>query len=156
MLAPNTTNYVAGFMFSESRRRVALIRKNKPAWQAGKLNGIGGKIEPDDAAPMSAMRREFQEETGYRAGYRQWQHFCRMSDGEEWSVEFFAAIGDVDSLRSMEAEKVEIIQVADINPTRADMIENLPWLIALALDHLHDGRPSFVTVNYPGPKVAAA
>lgn len=141
--------YVAGFMFSASYGRVALIRKNKPTWQAGKLNGIGGKIEPHDLSAKHAMCREFQEETGTWVNGCEWQPFCQMGDGGEWSVDFFAAVGNVDELRSMEAEQVEIIDVASINPTRADMIENLPWLIALALDHLHDGRPGFVTVNYP-------
>ena len=37
--------YVAGFMFSEDRRLVALIRKSKPEWQKGKLNGIGEKAQ---------------------------------------------------------------------------------------------------------------
>lgn len=39
--------YVLGFMFSTEDRgqKVALIKKLKPKWQAGLLNGIGGKIE---------------------------------------------------------------------------------------------------------------
>jgi len=36
-----------------------------------------------------------------------------------------------------------------IRPMREDMIENLPWLIGLAIDHLQDGRPTFVLVGYP-------
>lgn len=41
------TIYVAGFLFGPMPRHnyVALIRKNKPDWQKGKLNGIGGKVE---------------------------------------------------------------------------------------------------------------
>ena len=37
--------YVAGFLFSNDYKYVALIKKEKPAWQKGKLNAIGGKIE---------------------------------------------------------------------------------------------------------------
>lgn len=51
------THYVAGFMFNEDRTRVALIEKQKPDWQRGKLNGIGGKIE-DDESPVEAMTSE--------------------------------------------------------------------------------------------------
>jgi hypothetical protein len=29
------------------------------------------------------------------------------------------------------------------------MIENLPWLIPLALDSLNDGRPHFTESRYP-------
>ena len=37
---------VVGFAFTEDRRSVILIRKNRPEWQAGRLNGVGGHIEP--------------------------------------------------------------------------------------------------------------
>ena len=56
-------DYVAGFCFSECGGRVALIRKLKPEWQRGLLNGIGGKMEPGESL-HSAMVREFEEETG--------------------------------------------------------------------------------------------
>ena len=39
------TRYVAGFLVSDDRYYVALIRKKRPAWQEGRLNGIGGHIE---------------------------------------------------------------------------------------------------------------
>ena len=54
--------YVLGFVFSEACDRVLLMWKNRPAWQAGKLNGIGGKIEAGETA-QHAMEREFTEET---------------------------------------------------------------------------------------------
>ena len=37
--------YVCGFLFSPDRKKVLLIRKRRPAWQAGKLNGVGGKVD---------------------------------------------------------------------------------------------------------------
>jgi hypothetical protein len=53
--------YVCGFMFANDFTEVALIRKNKPEWQRGKLNGIGGKVEqvghhPDDQHTESPHR----------------------------------------------------------------------------------------------------
>lgn len=137
-------------MFDASRTRVALIRKSKPAWQAGKLNGIGGKIEAGEEA-IAAMVREFREETSYETDDYMWSHFLRMGYNEDggWSVDFFAAIGDLERIQSPEDEPTEIIWLDTITPMRADMIENLPWLIPLALDHLTDNRPSFVDVIYP-------
>lgn len=146
-------HYVVGFMFSHDRQRVALIRKQKPVWQHGKLNGIGGKVDsPEDA--LQAMRREFQEETGYHTGFTQWAHFSEMSgnnDGGEgrFRVDFFTTVGHIDELGSPEIEKVELIQIREVYPLRPDMIENLPWLIGVALDYLHDGRPNYATANYP-------
>jgi 8-oxo-dGTP diphosphatase len=58
--------YALGFLFitgNEEGPAVVLIRKNKPEWQAGKLNGVGGKIEEGEE-PIDAMRREWKEETG--------------------------------------------------------------------------------------------
>ena len=49
--------YVAGFMFDSSYENVLLIRKTKPKWQEGLLNGVGGKIEPGEKE-LDAMKRE--------------------------------------------------------------------------------------------------
>jgi 8-oxo-dGTP diphosphatase len=146
------TRYVAGFMFSEDRQWVALIRKLKPLWQAGKLNGIGGKVEPGED-PIVAMSREFMEETGCATTVLQWEQFAEMggtNDGGEGSfhVDFFVTVGDVDALKSMEEELVRPVCVSSMHPLRTDVIENLPWLIALAFDYLKDGRPSMVTAVY--------
>jgi 8-oxo-dGTP diphosphatase len=141
------TRYVAGFMFSSCRQLVALIRKNKPAWQKGKLNGIGGKVE-DGESSLDAMVREFAEETGITVMPEHWSDFCCMK-GEGFTVVFFASIGDLGALRSMEDEQVEIVGLHEINLLRSDLVENLPWLISLALDHLQDGRPVYAVVTYP-------
>jgi 8-oxo-dGTP pyrophosphatase MutT (NUDIX family) len=42
---------------------VLLIEKKKPAWQAGRYNLPGGKIEPEETIHKAASR-ELQEETG--------------------------------------------------------------------------------------------
>lgn len=55
--------YVLGFMFTEDGKGVVLIQKKKPAWQHGRWNGIGGKIEERET-PEKAIVREFEEETG--------------------------------------------------------------------------------------------
>jgi len=43
---------------------VLLVLKNKPSWQCGKLNLVGGKIEPGET-PDNAARRELEEESGF-------------------------------------------------------------------------------------------
>lgn len=54
-------NYVVGFLFEADLQRVLLRLKARPAWQRGKLNGIGGKVEEGET-PLYAMRREGREE----------------------------------------------------------------------------------------------
>lgn len=147
-----TTHYVAGFMFSPDLSRVALIRKNRPKWQAGKLNGIGGHVE-DNETHVTAMRREFREETGVDQRY--WSPFASLANYKgqgAFFVAFFACRGDVDALRSETDETIEIFRVSELSPEYC--VENLAWLIPLALDFLRDGRPSFAAVTYPGPDQA--
>lgn len=43
---------------------VLLVLKNKPTWQNGRLNLIGGKIEPGES-PEDAAKRELKEESGF-------------------------------------------------------------------------------------------
>ena len=143
--------YVVGFMFDESMSNVALIRKNKPAWQAGLLNGIGGKTENGET-PAAAMVREFKEEAGW-ISIRPWQHFCTMSgvnnDGGTFEIEFYYVIGKPHQLTSQESEQIEVVPAADIAAGKEKTIGNLPWLVALALDFgkgVHP--PSRVTASY--------
>lgn len=71
---PDKITYVVGFAFSEERSRVVLIRKTKPKWQAGYLNGVGGKVEPTDSSAHAAMAREFHEETGVLTEPDAWKY----------------------------------------------------------------------------------
>ena len=59
------TDYVVGFAFNSTQNfnSVVLINKNRPDWQAGKYNGIGGHIEPGETT-YEAITREFDEEAG--------------------------------------------------------------------------------------------
>jgi 8-oxo-dGTP pyrophosphatase MutT (NUDIX family) len=81
--------YVCGFAMNE--HDVLLIKKNKPAWQAGKYNGIGGKVEHYDASPAYAMEREFYEETGQHVGALCWVHFHTERFATGTVVYFFYA-----------------------------------------------------------------
>ena len=126
--------YACGFLFSPDRRRVLLIRKRRPAWQAGKLNGVGGKIEPGESAAQ-AMRREFREEADLDV--REWQEVLTLTgrddagSGVAWRGHFFRAFGDIDAARTMTDEQLELHDVAALP---ADTIPNLRWMIPLMLD----------------------
>lgn len=66
------TEYVCGFAFDETQKRVSLILKNRPVFLAGKYNGIGGKLEDSDVDVFHAMAREFEEECGVKTSPSQW------------------------------------------------------------------------------------
>lgn len=147
------TRYVVGFMFDYAFARVALIRKQKPAWQAGLLNGLGGKIEPGES-PSQAMRREFIEEAGLDL---QWHHYCELSgtnnDGAQFSLDCFWAQGDPSHLHSQEVEKIEILTVTKARERRREMIGNLPWHLELALDFATGIFPPRIVKAFYGPSV---
>jgi 8-oxo-dGTP diphosphatase len=123
--------YVAGFMF-DNYGQVALVRKNKPAWQEGKLNGIGGKVEADET-PYFAMGREWREETGI--DHRKWEHFVSIK-GENSLVHFFSTV--VLELprfppRNDVGEEI-ICAYAQSRYVYESGVPNLRWLIPLAMD----------------------
>ena len=126
--------YSCGFLFSPDRQRVLLIRKRRPAWQAGKLNGVGGKIEPGES-PAQAMRREFREEANL--DIRDWQEVLTLTGADDagsgiaWRGHFFRAFGEIDAARALTDEQLELHTVAAL-PN--DTIPNLHWMIPLMLD----------------------
>jgi len=57
--------------------KVVLIKKTKPAWQAGKLNFVGGKVEGAES-DARCVAREFHEETGVFTNTESWNYIGRM------------------------------------------------------------------------------
>lgn len=128
---PGVTLAVCGFAFSADKRQVALVRKLRPAFQAGLLNGIGGKIEPGER-PVSAMVREFREETGYLTRPRDWQRFLVL-DTPGWRVHFFRAFDiDLSQLLTTTDEPIEVKNVSTLS--FQETLRNVQWLVPLCLD----------------------
>lgn len=125
-LSEYLNQYVVGFLFRQALgvTEVALIEKQKPAWQAGLLNGIGGKIEVGES-PIVAMRREFKEEAG--AEIKEWKHFVTLNQPY---VAFFTSRTPA-KIETMETEKIDWYAVDDI--PFLETVPNLRWLIPLAL-----------------------
>jgi len=117
--------YVLGFMFS-TNGAVWLIRKNKPEWQRGRLNGIGGKIEENES-PADAMKREFYEEAGIKLN--DWKHFCTLTDRDSYEVYCYYVYSD-ETPATMTEEKVTLCYTCSLP---IDVIPNVNWLIPMAL-----------------------
>jgi len=132
------TTYVAGFLFY--RGRVLLVQKNRPHWQAGLWNAVGGKVE-DEETPEVAMQREFVEETGLHVHPSGWQCFCTEA-GRDYTVHFYRATL-VDTAADLVVrpqndvgEKLSLLSLHELvgADAWARVVGNLNWLIPMALD----------------------
>jgi 8-oxo-dGTP diphosphatase len=139
---PKAKLYCLGFMFSADSSRVALIRKATPAWQAGKLNGVGGKAEIGESA-ATAMAREFFEETGVSTRADSWELFARMGS-PHFEVHVFRCFDDqVDSCRTLTHEEV---LVCDFDPALL-LGQGVAGVAALACCAL-ERETSFTRIDY--------
>jgi 8-oxo-dGTP diphosphatase len=130
--------YVVGFAFDPTDTMVALIRKNRPSWQAGRLNGIGGKVERFEM-PLLAMGREFREEVGDAPVI--WRHFAtleghddsaRIQDPEPFRVWLFRGVAA--SIVSRTDEPVAWFDSFALRASGAApvVVPNLLWLVPMA------------------------
>lgn len=111
--------YVLGFAFDASFKHVLLVFKNRPSWQQGKLNGVGGHLEVGEC-PLSAMVREFKEETGIQTDVHDWYYTGRryrkaLTDNQPGSfkMHIFATIMDTSKMKAASTAK---------SPTDEDVI----------------------------------
>lgn len=138
--APLVPEYVLGFVFSdisesETGTEVILILKNKPDYQKGKLNGIGGKIEPNEG-PLEAMRREYEEEAGVATGPLLWCKVGRIYFPLPATVHLFAA-QSYDVVRCSRTETDEHIIKMKVKDIRFNpRMVNLDWIIPLCMTAL--------------------
>ena len=130
---------------------MALIRKNRPAWQAGKLNAIGGHVEAGEI-PLDAQVREYFEETGVQSQPGDWVFFATLRGGENeengYRVNFYYSTNeDLLNVTSMTDEKIEVVKWNEkMYPWNAqDMMHNLRWLGEAARDNILHSR--FVSHN---------
>ncbi len=145
-ILPKMIHYCVGFMFTppeEDLTRVVLIRKEKPEWQKGLLNGVGGKIEEGET-PIQAMIREFEEEAGLRTWEGDWHQFMTLEAlnpqvSSRAVVNFFVGHLPFDCLkqtRTVEREAISVLPV-DMLDIRGEgglrTVPNLRWIIPMAL-----------------------
>jgi 8-oxo-dGTP diphosphatase len=143
--------YVLGFRFWNGR--VALIRKLRPSWMGGRLNGIGGKVEAQDlcidfmSAAHAAMVREFREETGLETYPHEWRKFGVLThDGAR--IHLFTGSGPGELQQTTDEG------VAWYRPDTlyGPFMKNLLWLIPMAMDP--DKVYAEIIDNTPVPKEA--
>lgn len=120
--------YVLALLFTPDGRRVVLMRKTRPAWQAGRVNALGGKVNPGERA-ADAARREVREEAGVDVAA--WEEILTWDD-PVYRMHVVRAF-DAAAERARTAEDQEVF-LADARHLPGNVIDNLRWLVPLALD----------------------
>jgi 8-oxo-dGTP diphosphatase len=125
---PTKPAFVLALLYSADRRQVVLMRRTRPAWQAGRVNALGGRLMAGESA-ATAARREVREECGIDVA--EWEEVLVWEDAE-YRMHVMRAVSD----RARDARTVEDQEVflADVNALPANVIDNLRWLVPLALD----------------------
>ena len=122
--------YVLALLFTPDARRVVLMRKERPAWQAGRVNALGGKLLPGESAAEAASR-EVREEAAARVPVGAWHELVVWRDPVYRMHVLSAFHPAADGARTAEDQEVFL---ADVDDLPAACIENLRWLVPLALD----------------------
>jgi 8-oxo-dGTP pyrophosphatase MutT (NUDIX family) len=127
------TKYVCGLLFQGNK--LLMTEKKYPDWQAGLLNGCGGKVEPGEEN-YEAMFREAREEMNLRVDdyTRSWSFFATET-GPDYVVTFFRAMAHVTYAPPLVNDVGEsIVSIFPLHEADRKMVGNLRWLIPLALD----------------------
>lgn len=122
--------YVLALLFTPDGRQVVLMRRTRPAWQAGRVNALGGKILPGESAAAAASR-EVLEEAGVQVPEDAWCEIVVWHD-PVYRMHVLSAFHEA-AQRAHTAEDQEVF-LAATSDLPAESIENLRWLVPLALD----------------------
>lgn len=141
---------VLGFIFTPDFEKILLIRKNKPEFQKGLLNGIGGKLEEHET-PYDAMIRETKEETALEISHYHWKYQGNMH-GKDWEVAMYSSViheEQIPMAESLTDEPVGWYNTQDIiYGSEYKTLKNLPFLIQMCICRYRDKSLQPVILDY--------
>lgn len=137
--------YVLGLIYNLDNTIVVLQLKDKPDWQHGRYNGIGGSVEVGETR-MQAMKRESKEEVGIEG---EWTPKFVMRVSNDTIVTCFKANFTVEQIDAAEtfakaktAEPLHLIYVDCLHTLKdAELLTNLRWMVPLLADTKFEGAP---------------
>lgn len=92
---------------------VLLILKNRPEWQAGRFNGIGGKVNEDETS-YAAIVRECKEECALTI--EDWFFIGTVSNNIDYLVHYYyATVSSLSTAYSTTDEEIKIFKIKDLD-----------------------------------------
>lgn len=103
--------YVVGLVF-DNKKRVMLIKKNRPDWQKGYFNGVGGEIKQNEK-PINAIKRECKEESDLYIN--NWTEYKKTIFGNGVVLYYYFSLITEKKLNEFKSKTDEIISIFDSN-----------------------------------------
>ncbi len=137
--------FVLAFIFDQTFEHVLLMHKNRPEWQKGKINGLGGKVEEGESA-LNCVHREVKEESGLQIEAGDWVK-CGVMYSDSFTMDVFGCAykGNPSDAQTLEDEPIEWFSV---NSLPKNTINNLQWLMNITLDKVKNEDIEDFEVKY--------
>lgn len=122
------THYVLGFLVYSDW--VLLIKKQRPDWQKGYLNGVGGHVEPGETY-IEALIREVREEVGIDTTPEQWRHFATL-EGKDYRCMCY--VGFSEKIWKAKVLTDEVPGLYRVHNLTEHALPSVRYLLPMALD----------------------
>jgi 8-oxo-dGTP diphosphatase len=134
--------YTIGIVFSPDFKQVALIRKQRPDWQKGKINFPGGTCQGEEK-PEANIVRKFAAETGMKIDRTHWHRIGILVNAENYTCDIFAAVhiaGIHGPLNAPGTPDAEIPAWYDVDALPDNVLSNLHWLVPFGINYFTQGN----------------
>jgi 8-oxo-dGTP pyrophosphatase MutT (NUDIX family) len=128
------TQYVIGCYFTNNLKRVALILKNRPKWQAGKFNLPGGHVESNETLEI-AISREFYEECAILTTGDEWIYIGEIDSSNNYNVAILLCV-QKDNHSELKTNEDQPVIWCDVDKLPENIIPNLSWIIPYAIEYV--------------------
>jgi 8-oxo-dGTP pyrophosphatase MutT (NUDIX family) len=141
--------YTLGIAVTEDS--VVLVKKNRPEWQAGKYNFVGGKVEPKET-PLKCVVREFYEETGVKISDKNWRSVGYMYRPKQFQCYIYVTAHPlVPEVKTMTDEEIVTITYKKFFDEyfRDELISNLPTIFQFVMSDDFLLQRAKLIIKYP-------
>jgi len=127
------TLYAVGFAFDETGEHLLLIKKKRPWWQVGYLNGLGGVIAPNQDIYEAMKDHAVKEANLPRVD---WKCFTKVSYDEAILFVFTYTFKSKTIQNCFSSKDEELCILKHVLVANRKVIPDLRWLVPMAYYHL--------------------